>query len=481
MAVLISGEDNRRQQSVKSNGIIQKAKAVLDANWNGRFTIPSPVLYPHQWSWDSAFIAIGNSYADTSRAVREMKHLFSAQWENGMVPHIVFNETAKSYYPAGDFYGVRELRTTKDDYITSCLIQPPVHAIAAYYIYKNAQEGQRERVLEFLRWIYPKLLDFHRYLTTYRDPEGTGLVTVFHPWESGLDNLPVWDEPLARLKIEKSKIPKFPRLDIKALGGAKETRERDETYGRLIYLINRMKELRYDEEKLNRDFPFKVKDIMCSCAMYVANKHLLMIGEIIQDDKNSDIIRQWMRKTEFNFFKYFTPTGKVDTLEADDLYNYDLRKEDWIRRRTVLSLLPVYSGIIPREKIDVVVNWINHSHYCGAGNCFAPVLPSTDLDESYFIPQNYWRGPVWININWMIYYGLRNYGFYHRAEEIRQGILKLVEKSGFREYFNPFTGEGLGGTNFGWTASLVIDLFSNADNDKPLNRTDVKDGADEYK
>ncbi|MEO8511695.1 MAG: hypothetical protein ABI534_10720 [Chloroflexota bacterium] len=48
--------------------LLEAARAVLDANWTGGFTVPSRDLYPHQWSWDSAFIAIGRSWDDQERA-----------------------------------------------------------------------------------------------------------------------------------------------------------------------------------------------------------------------------------------------------------------------------------------------------------------------------------------------------------------------------------------------------------------------------
>ena len=51
----------------------------------------APRLYPHQWSWDSAFIAIGLAHIDAERALRELETLFAAQWADGRVPHIVFN------------------------------------------------------------------------------------------------------------------------------------------------------------------------------------------------------------------------------------------------------------------------------------------------------------------------------------------------------------------------------------------------------
>jgi transposase len=71
--------------------LVRQAKAVLDFNWTGEYTMPGPKLYPHQWSWDSAFIAIGYSRYDQERATRELRHLFEAQWKNGLLPQLVFN------------------------------------------------------------------------------------------------------------------------------------------------------------------------------------------------------------------------------------------------------------------------------------------------------------------------------------------------------------------------------------------------------
>jgi hypothetical protein len=34
-----------------------------------------------------------------------------------------------------------------------------------------------------------------------------------------------------------------------------------------------------------------------------------------------------------------------------------------------------------------------------------------------------------------------------------------VSEQGFREYYDPITGAGLGGKNFSWTAALVIDMI----------------------
>ena len=51
----------------------------------------------------------------------------------------------------------------------------------------------------------------------------SGLVTILHPWESGLDNSPIWDQPLSKIDVKEKDLPKFKRLDIIAVGGESET------------------------------------------------------------------------------------------------------------------------------------------------------------------------------------------------------------------------------------------------------------------
>src|SRR5690606_41685928 len=52
--------------------ILRDALRVLIANWDGSYTVPSRTLYPHQWSWDSAFIAVGNARWSPRRARTEL-------------------------------------------------------------------------------------------------------------------------------------------------------------------------------------------------------------------------------------------------------------------------------------------------------------------------------------------------------------------------------------------------------------------------
>nr|MDT0665339.1 hypothetical protein [Micromonospora sp. DSM 115978] len=73
------------------------AVEVLRGNDLGSITRPSPTLYPHQWLWDSCFIAIGLRHVDPARAATEVLSLFRGQWPNGMIPHVIFAETEDFY------------------------------------------------------------------------------------------------------------------------------------------------------------------------------------------------------------------------------------------------------------------------------------------------------------------------------------------------------------------------------------------------
>ena len=67
-----------------------RAAYLLRGNDLGVMTTAAPLLYPHMWSWDAAFVSIGLASLTVERAVVELDTLLSAQWANGMIPHIVF-------------------------------------------------------------------------------------------------------------------------------------------------------------------------------------------------------------------------------------------------------------------------------------------------------------------------------------------------------------------------------------------------------
>src|SRR4051812_10948729 len=110
--------------------LVEQAQMVLDFNWNGEYTRPGLHLYPHQWSWDSALIAIGYARYDQERATSELTHLFEGQWRNGMLPQIIFNPSFGQYFPGIDFWHAEHNANVPRDRKTSGVVQPPVHATA---------------------------------------------------------------------------------------------------------------------------------------------------------------------------------------------------------------------------------------------------------------------------------------------------------------------------------------------------------------
>jgi hypothetical protein len=79
------------------------------------------------------------------------------------------------------------------------------------YVYRHVQDEALAK--EYLERLFPKLGAWHEYLYRERDPEGEGLVYIRHPWESGMDNSPMWDSVMERLQLLPEQIPKYRRAD----------------------------------------------------------------------------------------------------------------------------------------------------------------------------------------------------------------------------------------------------------------------------
>ena len=139
---------------------------------------------------------------------------------------------------------------------TSGITQPPLHARAALELYRNA--GDPEASLRFLRRLYPGLRAQHEYLARHRDPTGTGLPVIVHPWESGLDNSPVWDRDLADLRIPAGSVKANTRRDLQYADAA--DRPTNEVYDAFVYLATRYRDSGYDDDHLLESVPFAIAD-----------------------------------------------------------------------------------------------------------------------------------------------------------------------------------------------------------------------------
>jgi glucosylglycerate hydrolase len=207
------------------------------------------------------------------------------------VPHIVFNPEAppESHFPGPDHWSCAAASPDAPPAppYTSCLCQPPVHAIAALRVWEVAERNGGEETgaaWAFLREIYPRLVLWHRYLLSYRDPEGSGLVTIFHPWESGTDNSPRWDTPLAAVEVDD--LAPYPRHDLQHVASPSQ-RPTDADYDRYLWLVKLIKKAGCDEMSIYRSHPFLVKDVLFSAILMAANEVLLDIAGLVGDESKT--------------------------------------------------------------------------------------------------------------------------------------------------------------------------------------------------
>lgn len=122
----------------------QAAIDVLKLNDLGTMTSAAPNLYPHMWSWDAAFVAIGLARVSVPRAITELRTLLDAQWSTGMIPHIVFSENSAGYFPGFDRWDTASAAARPAGVKSSGICQPPVHAIAVRHIVDRGREnGER--------------------------------------------------------------------------------------------------------------------------------------------------------------------------------------------------------------------------------------------------------------------------------------------------------------------------------------------------
>jgi mannosylglycerate hydrolase len=435
-------------QADKDDMLVRQAKAVLDFNWTGEYTMPGPRLYPHQWSWDSALIALAYSRYDQDRAVRELRHLFEAQWKNGLLPQIVFNPRFTNYFPGPNFWHAKESPDAPDHCETSGVVQPPFHATAVLYLFRHAKDEAGAK--EFLEYAFPKLKAWHDYLYRERDPEGEGLVCIRHPWESGMDNSPMWDQNMQRLHLRTDQIPPYRRADIHTVSAS--DRPTSTAYDRFAYLVKFFADRDYDEARIRADCPFLVQDVLFNSLLCKANRDLAEIGRVIGEDPSS--YDELAEKTK----------GAINEKLWDEdrgIYlDYDFADDRPIRVYFGPNLaVPLYAGIPGQDRARRVLDTLENDGFGLSDENITPV-PSYDLHGYGFSEERYWRGPVWININWFLMHGLEAYGYEEPAERLRRTIVDLCQREGFHEYFDPTSGQGLGSILFSWSAALLLDVLA---------------------
>jgi glycogen debranching enzyme len=426
-----------------------EATTLLRRNGAGHFTKPSNGQYPHQWNWDSALIAIGLRHTDPVRALAEIASLLRGQWDNGMVPHIVFHEPGGRYFPNADFWQADGRSVS--GVATSGITQPPVLAVAVRQIVERMSLSAD--TAEFIRTWFPALVASHRWFHVTRSIDDSALTTTLHPWESGTDDSPRWLDLLR--SITPADLPEFQRVDQELVGA--EERPSDLDYERYVHLVNLGRRANWDQRVLMETSPFCVQDVLTNSVLLRADEDLIWLGEQIGEDTSE--IEQY-RSTAVEAFS--------DRFWSEDLglfLDYDVRAQSSIPVNTAMTFLPLWAGVATPEQANSLLAHLRdpNEYWFEQGEGF--LVSTTARTEPDWSANRYWRGPIWVLMNWFLHGGLVRYGEKELATRVGHDTVQVIEKGGYGEYFNPYNANPCGASEFSWTAALLLDLLHAGLND----------------
>ena len=364
------------------------ALEVLTDSWReaDAFCPPNPEVYPHQWLWDSCFHAIAWSALGDARGARELASCLQGQLVSGFVPHMRYLGPSPGRGPLAD---------------RSSFTQPPVYAHAARVLVSGGADLGDElvgRVGSGLEWLWR-----HR-----RTPEG--LLYVVHPWETGTDDSPRWDDWVA--------LPAYDHADYSAWDRRLVGETTFDDQGAAIW---------------SRSFVCAPASFNARCA------HAAMeCAELTGDAR-------WRARGE-------QLAGVVDDLLWDEESGL------WVDRPLVgggaRCRVPTLDGALGAlvtgdpARASRVLEQLTDPRRFGApyGLSYLP------RGHSSYDPGEYWRGAAWPQLNYLVAVAAQRWGDHATYSGIRDVTYAGVLASGFAEYWNPEDGTGLGAVPQGWAA-----------------------------
>lgn len=396
------------------------------SEWDGRaydFVSPSTSAYPFQWQWDSCFHAIALLSIDSELAKQEIRCLLQGAQPDGFLPHMLlwnkeFHERAQRDYSI----------VLADPYFTAT-VQPPVLARAVWRVYQATKDR------DFLREVLPPTMRFFRWLKAYRDPDDDHLIAIIQPDESGLDASPKYDLAMKLHDVAPEEFADQLRNSMQRLFSVYAAHREDPARMLALDVFN------WEDVMVNSIYADGLQCLggLCREAGYPS-------AEAAEFERRSRRVLSALEE------KCWDERSGVFW----DLYGYD---ENRAHVLTFTSLFPLIIDSLDRHMVWRLVE----EHLLNDREFWLPFpVPSVAANEPSFDPEYraraIWRGPTWVNSNFYLYWGLRAHGYRDVATELAKRTVQMVSRGGMREFFNPFTGEGLGAVNFGWTA-LVLDLI----------------------
>lgn len=378
-------------------------RATLERNWReGKrdgvaygYTAPSSGRYPWQWYWDSCFSAIAWRRFDSGRARIELETLLAAATSHGFIGHTIFWADPVSRLKSL-FYNVR----SRADFMTAT-VQPPLLAWAWRIAVGDPAD-------------VPAIGRHQDWVEHERAIDGDGLLWIVQPDESGLDASPKFDSAFG---WRSDGLPGFPLL------------------------VRRNRRLDFDIRRIAA----AGGPVVCATAMNVLHGlSRLALGRpsitpsIVERlyDERRGLFRQIVRKDsrQVRVGRQVVTWAALAPLALPDL------PEEIGRRLVEEHLLDPDCFWLPVPPPSV-----------------SAAEPRFSRSDHFLFLRRYWRGPTWINAAWLLWLGLVRLGYEHEAAALGARIQHAVAGAGLREYYDPFTGKGMGARDFSWS-SLVMEL-----------------------
>ncbi|MCG9972598.1 amylo-alpha-1,6-glucosidase [Christiangramia crocea] len=388
------------------------------------FIKPSSNRYSYQYFWDTCFHVYILCAIDKSDLAKKcFKTLFAMQEESGFVGHIHY---WNNVYPARitDIFqnkvslGRDLLRTHM-----SSLIQPPLVAQTLQKIWETTKDR------DYLEEMLPKIKKYFEWLSRNRDFDDDGLLSIISPFESGMDWKASYDPVLGFSHGKANKL----------------------LFWKVVGIDFRNFWRNYDQQKIRRRDKFRIEDAGFN-TIYAQN--LKALGDLcnIMEDRDAAKYKDRYKKVKDSILKLM--------YDEPDAAFYDLysEKNKKLRILTPTIFFPVIIDGMP----DDVHKKVMERHFFNENEFHTKYpIPSLAINDPAFNPHEsmyIWRGPTWIFNNWFMHQFMLEKGYNEEARHLIDAIVNLVDKSGFREYYNPFNGEGYGARNFTW-AGLVLDMI----------------------
>ena len=389
------------ERNREAAAISRLCRDVLDTNWRTgwrgevryAYTAPSAGRYPWQWYWDSCFSAIVWRRLEPRRARAELESLLAAATPAGFIGHTIFWAEPVDRVRRL-FYNVH----SRADFMTRT-IQPPMLAWAW-----RIAVGDPSSVRGVVR--------HHELVERERDLDGDGLIWIIQPDESGLDASPRFD---AVWGWRADGRPGFPLL------------------------VRRNRRLGFDPRRIEaRGGP-----LVCGASTNVL--HGLSRLALGRPSITPALVERL----------YDPRAGLFRALVRDRNGERHIGVVTWS------ALAPLALPDLP----EAIARRLVEQHLLDPRQFWLPVPPpSVSAEERSFSLRDralglrrYWRGPTWINAAWLLWLGLVRLGYVEAAEDMARRIVGAVGRAGLQEYYDPYTGRGMGARNFSWSA-LVMEL-----------------------